>query len=539
MAAVAIGAAPASAQPVVSGVGGTQTKTSVLSFQLGQNGSLLNLALLTDIGGANIDPHGGTQAASASLIPITLSSPALHLNLSTPPISVLSPGGSGSAVSAPLTLTSLGVPTALATANLKPADLHSQFASTAAHSQMSAAEIDNVTLVGGALANIDLLASTLGADAVTSQADGARAVNIGTVNLLDLGALLKGIGLDLSTLPLGALSGLLGALHLPIAGLTSGTSLSDTVTQLSNVITNLRQTLVGATTTITSTVDNLTQSLLGKLGLPIPTVGSLVTTVNNLIASVQNTVVGLLSSVLKTLDSFPLVSLSGLLVGITTKATSTLAGSAAQVGMSPLSLTVAGVKLPLIDPTAIVSTINGVLATANGVLNGLLSTLGLPTDLLSLSLLSKATNVSQSAGYTTATAGLNVLNLKIASLDPTVILSAVSKLTGPLVNSLLGATPLAGLLGSTDAMGVLNGLLGQTASLLNGAQLQIASLAGSSTYVAAAAPAVVAPTPSSSLPLTGGNPELALLGVMLVIGTLGALRWRRVVRVRAAEVKID
>src|SRR5581483_5891351 len=125
----------------------------------------------------------------------------LHLNLSTPPISTLSPGGNTTAESQPLTLTSLGIPALLATATLKPADLHSQFASTAAHSQMSAAEIDNLGLVGGALASVDLLSSTLGADAITSQADGARAVNIGTLKLLDLGALLKGIGADLTSLP--------------------------------------------------------------------------------------------------------------------------------------------------------------------------------------------------------------------------------------------------------------------------------------------------------------------------------------------------
>src|SRR5665213_1565357 len=81
VATVMVGAAPASA--ATAGVGATKTKTAVVNLQIG---NLLNLGLLTDAGGANIDTGSGAPSAAASLVPITLSSPALHLNLSTPAI---------------------------------------------------------------------------------------------------------------------------------------------------------------------------------------------------------------------------------------------------------------------------------------------------------------------------------------------------------------------------------------------------------------------------------------------------------------------
>ena len=536
---VVVGAAPSGA--TTPGVGTTTTKTSVLTVQLGQNGSLLNLGILTDTGGANIDSHGGTPQAATSLVPLTLSVPALHLDLSTPAITTLAPGGPSDAQSQAITLAGLGVPAAIATATIKPAALHSELTSLGAKSSIIAAEVDNVTLVGGALASIDLLSSKLGADALGASADGARGVNLGSIKLLDLGALLKGLGADLAALPLGGVSDLVNKLGLQLPGLTAGATLSDTVASLSTTLTQLRNTLVGATSTITGTVDSATQGILAGLKLPIPTVGSLVSDVNATISTVQDTLTGLLKTALSALDSFPLVQISGAQFGVATKAADTVANSIAQIGLSPLQITVAGIKLPAIDINSAVDTINGVLAQGNSVLGGLLKTLGLPDKLLSLSLLDQAKNVSQNGAYTTATAGLNVLDLKIAGLDPSVVLNAVSSLTGPVVGSLLGSSALGGLLGSSSSMGALNGLLGQTASLLNGAQIQVASLASASTYTVATPPAgnPTAPATPTSLPHTGGDPALAIIGTLTAVAALAGLRYRRSFRMQAAKVRIE
>ncbi|MHB8466760.1 MAG: hypothetical protein ACYDD7_18240 [Acidimicrobiales bacterium] len=533
VAAVVVGAAPAGA--ATNGVGTTSTKTSVLTLALGQNGSLLSLGLLTDASGVNTDSHGGSLQAATALVPVTLSVPALHHNLSTPPITTLSPGGQSDANSQALTLAGLGVPAALATATVKPAALHSEFVNGAAHATMTAAEIDNIGLVGGALASIDLLASKLGANAIGTQADGARGVDVGSVNLLDLGALLRGIGADLATLPLSGVSGMITKLGVSVPGLTAGSSLSDQVTSLNSALADLRKTLVNASTSITQPVDAATGNLLKGLNLQVPTAGTLVTDVNGVITTVTDTLANLVKSAVTALDSFPLVKITGAQFGITTKAADTVGNSAAAVGLSPLSVTVAGVKLPSIDFSTAVNTVNGVIAQGNTLLNGVLAPLGL-SNLLSLSLLQQAHNVSQTGSYTTATAGLSVLDLKFASLDPTVVLSAISKLAGPSVGSLVGATPLGSLLSSSNSMGALNALLGQSASLLNGGQIQIASLAGSSTYTFAS-PTAAKATPTQ-LPHTGGSPQLAIIGVLATIAGLGAFRWRRMNQLQLARMTV-
>src|SRR5215469_3538980 len=91
LAGIAIGAAPASAS--TSGVGTTTTKTAVLSVQLGQGGSLLNLNVLTATGNASIDPHSGVPSAIATLSPLSVSSGVLHLNASVPSLTTKAPGG--------------------------------------------------------------------------------------------------------------------------------------------------------------------------------------------------------------------------------------------------------------------------------------------------------------------------------------------------------------------------------------------------------------------------------------------------------------
>jgi hypothetical protein len=535
VAALVVGAAPAGAS--TSGVGTTSTKTSVVTFQLGQNGSLLNLGLLTDVGAANTDSHGGALKASNSLVPITLASPALHLDLSTPAISTAAPGGQSDATSQAITLSGLGVPPAIATATIKPAVLHSDFSTSAAHSTMTAAEVDNLTLLGGGLASIDLLSSSLGADALSSQAAGVRGVNIGTIKLLDLGALLKGIGADLTTLPVGTLSGLLSKLGLPVAGLPAGANLADQVTSLSTALTGLRTTLTSsATSSTTSAVDTAASSALGKLGVPVPAVGTLVTTVNSEITTLQNTLTGLLSNAASALDTFPLVQVAGEQAGIGVKAADTLGHSSASTLFSPLKVIVAGQALN-IDLQAVAATINSTVDAANGALNGLLGQLGLPTNLVTVKLLEKATNVSMNGAYTSAVAGLSVLHVGIAAISPAVVSNALSTLSGPSITSLLNGTPLSSVLGASNAMASVAGLLGTAAPLLGGAQLQVASLAGESTYTFAPA---TAPSPAqqipTSLPHTGGSPELAIIGVVLAGLAIAGLRFARMSRLQPARV---
>ena len=537
LAGVLIAAQPATAASSGAGVGSTITKTTVLEVQLGQNGSLLDLNVLGDQGGASIDP-ANSPSASASLIPLSLTSGLLHLNVATPALSTKSPGGAASSNGQSLSLTSLGVPAALATGTVKAATLQSDFATTAAHSLLSAAEVDNLSVLGGSLLSIDLLSSNLAATALTDNANGARGVNVGTVKLLDLGALLKGLGIDLASLPVPSVSQLLATLGKSVPGVPAGVDLATFVTQLNNSITSLRGTLNAALTQVTGTVDGVTGGILGGLGLPVPSLSSSVTQINDLISQVQAKLVAVLTQGLSALDSAPLVQVAATSVGVNTKAADTLAHSAVAITTAPISVTVAGISLPALDATALAAAVNGALSSANTALNGLLGKLGLPANLVSLSLLDQNKSLTLSNGYTQAVGGITGLTAQIAAIDPTAVTSAVSKLVGPTVGSLLGSS-LAGVsLPLTDAMSTVAGLLKTAAPLTGGALVRIASVGSASTYALAAAPTgtVTPALPSSpgALPHTGANSALPAAGVALGLLSAGTVMWRRRLRARGA-----
>lgn len=545
VATVVVGGVPAGA--IVStpnGVGSTTTTTSVLSLSLGTAGNLLRLGILTDQGQSSIDPHTGTLGASTSLIPLTVDSAATGLHVAAPGLSTKAPGGASDVGGNTLTLASLGVPAALASAEIDPAALHSDYSPTAAHSNIAAAQIKNLTIAGGALASIDLLSSNLTADALSTQADGLRGVQVGTIKLLDLGALLKGLGTNLTALPLSTVDSLLSSLSLSSV-LPAGTSL----TALDTAITGLQATVTSTlnsnstatslstnpTTTTTNALQQVTSSLTAATAaraaaVTIPTVGTSIATVDALITQLTGTLSNLLNTALPALDSFPLLQVSATSVGITTRAADTLANSAAGVTVLPLTLTAAGIPLN-VDLAGAVNTVNTTIASANTALNGVLHKIGLPANLVSLDLLQQAHSVSQNGSYTLASAGVNVATLKIAAIDPAAVVSGITALGGPSVSSVLSSlgTATGPVLAATNAMTALNSALGQVAPLTGGAQVQIASLSGASTYTVAptAVPTGSPNAPSTSLPHTGGNPALALLGVMFAILAFAGVRWTR------------
>lgn len=556
VATVVVGAIPASAQTSApNGVGSTTTTTSVLNLSLGSAGNLLKLGILTDKGVSSIDSHSAPAGASNDLVPLTIDSNVAGLHLAVPGLHTAAPAGPTNAGGTALTLGTLGVPASLATASINPAALHSDYSTTAAHSTIGAAQIQNLTIAGGALASIDILASNLNADALSTSADGARGVQVGTIKLLDLGALLKGLGVDLTQLPLSTVTGLIDQLGLA-AGLPAGTSLTQEVANIQTAITGLQSALTSATgnstlpTALSSTTTTALQTI-GSLPAPlgaakaaavtpisIPTAGTPLTAVTGLLGQLQSSLGSLLSASVPALDSFPLVQLNGTTVGITTKAADTVANSAAGVTLQPLTLKVAGTPLT-IDAAATINQVNTTLATANGALNGLLTQLGLPTNLVSLSLLDQAHNVAMNGAYTVASAGLSLATLKVAAIDPAKIVSGITALGGTPLASVLpslglaAGSPLASVLSATNAMGALNAALGQVAPLTGGAQLQIASLNSASTYTVAptAAPTGTPITPAhTSLPHTGGNPALAIIGVILALLAFGGVRWVRSAR---------
>ena len=551
VAAVVVAAVPASAAG--NGGGQTKTTTSVLSLAIGNNGGVLNLNLLRDTGSANIDTHGADPTGSKTSL-VALSLKAAGLNISSPAIGTSAPGGTPDVAGPTVDAKMLGVPAAIATATIIPAALHSDFAPTGAHSTIGAATVKDLTVAGGALAKVALLQSNLGANALSAQADGTRGVTVSNIELLNLGALLQGVGVSPTSLSVSTLSDLIGQLNLAVNGLAAGTPLASQVSTLTSSISGLQQAIATATSTasplavppalgslITSLPTPTTVGLAKTAAAPLPlAIPTNVADATALVTTLQGQLKSLIGASLAALDSTPLVKIAGTTVGVTTKAADTVAHSSAGVSALPLKVTVAGKDLPALDATAVADTVNGALNTANGALNGVLTKIGLPTNLVSVSVLDKASNVGQNGNYTVATAGLTALTLRIAAVDPAKLLSGVSALNATPVGTLLSsagiasattaALPALPALPSSAAMAAVNTALGQVAPLLSGTTLQVASLSSASTYAAAPA-ATPTGTPGgpvrTALPHTGGHPELGILGVIFAALALGGVRWSR------------
>lgn len=562
LATVVVGAVPASATvaSTPSGVGSTTTTTRVLDLSLGSGGSLLKLSLLTDKGASSIDSHSAPAGASNQIVPLTLDSALAGIHVAVPGASTSAPGGTPDLKGTALTLGALGVPASVAAASIDPIALHSDYSPSAAHSTIGAAQIKGLTIAGGSIASVDMLSSSLNADALNASADGARGVQVGTIKLLQLGALLKGLGANITQLPLITVTRLIDQLGLGsgvLASLPAGATVTSEVANLTNSISGLQAALTSSSGGSTLS-GNLPAPVLGALNglggviptpgaaktaavtpVTIPAAGSPLSAVTGLVGQLQNSLSNLLSTTVPALDAFPLVQLDATQVGINTRAADTVANSSAGVTALPMTLRVAGTPLT-IDAAAAVNKVNETIATANGALNGLLSTLGLPTNLVSLSLLDKASNVALNGNYTIASAGVSLATLKIAAINPADVVKGIAALGGAPLSSVLSSvglaagSPLAAVLGATNAIGALGTALNAAAPLTGGAQLQIASLSGASTYTVAptAAPPTGSPlTPATgSLPHTGGNPALAILGVIFALLAFAGVRWSRSAR---------
>jgi LPXTG-motif cell wall-anchored protein len=92
------------------------------------------------------------------------------------------------------------------------------------------------------------------------------------------------------------------------------------------------------------------------------------------------------------------------------------------------------------------------------------------------------------------------------------------------------------------AMAAVGSLLNSAAVLTKGATVKIASVSAASTFTGVAPPVqatpVTAPSHPAALPHTGGDPGLAVLGVVLAALSLGVIRWRRLVAERTQSTTV-
>jgi hypothetical protein len=543
---------PAAAQ--AAGVGTSSTSTKLLSAQLGKDGSLLDLSLLTDEARSTIDsavasPEAFTRltalAAKAAIVP---SSP---INVTQGVFEAKSSGPSEVPIAGSVVAVPSAVPAVLApvlSGTIDPGKLTATLDQGVAASTMNAS-VSNLKAVGG-LVGVDTLKSVLDASSGASTSSATRGASVAGVNVLDLGALLSGLGLPLGELTPDQLVALVDALGaqtgLPLP--SGSATLASAVASLNSAVDDLQDAIAQTpTATVTSVVDSTTATLVGTvggiLGTPIVLPTDSTTVVNTVVATLQAAIdqlqtllTDLLSKGLSALDNLTLLRLEGVDVGVTTKAVETVDGSVAAVTGKIGKVLVGGIELPGIDLTATTDQVNAALAAVNTKLGSVLSIVSPDlANLVKVSVLDKATSITQEGGYTKSRAGITAATATITPpADLAALVSGLVANTSDVTAVLGAAVPqldgLMGQLGSTLGVG--------TAALSSPAKVQIASVLSASDFRVGSSTTTGAPgTGTPNLPRTGGNPDLVLFGGLLAVLALALRRFTRTPELQAVEVK--
>ena len=538
---------PASAE-IASGVGTSSTTTKVLTAQLGEAGALLDLALLADEARSTIDSAVASPEAFTRLTAIKAATSIVP----TSPINVTQ--GVFEAKSSGPTEVPIGeqalAPAALGpvlSGTVNPGKLTATLNQGVAAATM-ATELSQVKAVGGLL-GIGSLTSTLDASSAAASSGATRGASVKDITVLDLSALLQGLGLPLGQLTPDQVVALVDALAaqtgLPLPSGT--TTLTEAVSQLNAAIDDLQAsiaTVPETTSEITGAIDSTTTSLLGTVdGLtgvtaPLPTtdqtVAEAVATVNALIDELQALVNSLLTEGLAALDGLALLRLEGVEVGVATKAVDTVAGSVASATGKIGKVHVGGLELAGLDLLGTAEQLTSALATVNAQLGQVLAIVHPDlANLVKVSVLDKATSIVQEGGYTKSRAGITAATATIT--PPAALAALVSGLvaqTNDVTSLLSGAgVPVDTLM--NELAGSLNLA---TSALTAPAKLQVASVLSASDYRIAAAPAAPgAPVGSPTLPRTGGS-DLVLFGGLLAVLALAVRRVARTPEVQAVRI---
>jgi hypothetical protein len=521
-------------------VGTSSASNTVAQVDLGSG--LLSVRVLGDDAQSSIDPKVGSPAAASVLHPLTVSSNTLSaLNVAAPSVEARS-SGTQQNVGTSRDLGAAGLPAAVIKGVIDPAVLSAVVDAAGARSGLNAA-LNNLAALGGVV-SVDKISSSLGANAAKVDSDGTRGFSATNLNVLNLGALLDGLGLPLGNLSMAQISTMLQSLQdlgagSPVAGLLSSLGINSAVPDaagLQSLFTTLTGNLAIGQTTLTNIsgalcAGNLTGALLtanpalSSLGLTASTTcAQAVTTVTNAINTVTGQLTGLIPGLLAILDNTSLLKLDSVDIGIVTKATDAVSSSAATVTGKIGNLHIGGITIPGVD------LLSGSQAlTSNLALNSIKGVLGSVdpglANLVNLKFLdTTGTGVSSANGYVQALGKLTAVHLGItppANLAAILggITSANSALTA--LKTAVPAFNLAGVaLPNVAGMDALNSALKATPAaaavnaLAGGASMDLASVQAASNFVPVIASA---PAPSGgTLPRTGRNGGYAIVGMVLV-----------------------
>ena len=543
--ATSVVAAAAFAGPVTaqsSGVGTSLTETKVLAAQLGDKGSVLDLVLLGDQARSTIDPSVASPEAFTRLTALSTKSGVISaLNQTIGVYEARSTGPTEQDV-APQTIVPVALPAALGpvlSGSLGTGKLSAILDNGVASSAMNAGVTD-VKSVGGLL-GIGSVTSNLTANSAADASGATRGAKVADITVLDLAALLDGLGINLADLSVAQVSALLDTLQATTGlALPAGqTTLVGAVTSLNSAIDDLQDAVATeASSTISQAVEPATSTLLNAIPLTTPlsgtdVVGDSTAAINAVVDQLQDRIDDLLGQSLKALDDLALLRLEGVEVGVTTKAVDSIDGSVAEVTGRIGRIRVGNLSLPGVDALASASALNAAVAQVNDKIG---DTLGLVSPdlakLVNVSVLDKATSVTQDGGYTRSRAGITGAT---ATITPPAALDAiVSTITGQAagIDRLLPASAVSSL-GLSGTMDQLSRTLNLGAGVLSApASVQAGSIVASSEFARSGGPV----SPGDTLPRTGGPVGIGILAALAAAVGLGVRRWMQTPALRTVRV---
>jgi hypothetical protein len=543
---------PAAAQ--AAGVGTSLTSTKVLTAQLGENAQLLDLLLLGDDARSTIDSAVAAPEAFSKLTALSVKTaivPGNPINLTQGVAEARSDGAN----EVPIAAAPIAVPTVPAqlapvlSGNVDAGKLTASLTNGVASSGLNTS-LSDIKAVGG-LISLASVKSSLDATSSGATSSALRGASVNDLTVLDLGALLQGLGLPLGELTpaqvIALVDGLAAQTGLPLP--SGADTLAAAVAQLNAAIADLQATIAtvpSTTSAITTAIDSTTTSLLGAVGgvtgvtLPLPSttqvVSDAVVTVNALISQLQGLLNDLLAKGLTALDNLSLLRMEGVEVGVTTKAVDTVAGSVATVTGKVGKVSVGGLALPGIDLTAPLATVNANVANINTKLGEVLSLVD-PSlaNVVKVSLFDKATSVVAEGGYVRSRAGITAAS---ATITPPANLAAVVKTITDQVG--VAQTLVAANVPVPAVSGLMNDLAGSlnlaSSALTSQSKVSIASVLSASDFRLAGTTSGAPGTSTPSLPRTGGGADLFLYGGLAAVLALAIRRFGRTPAMKAIRI---
>jgi hypothetical protein len=572
-----------------TGVGTGAVSATAVRVDLGADGDLLSIRVLGDDGTSTIDPAKGTKRSSETLLPLTISSKRVPaLNVSVPAVSTASTGPEDARSVEPT------LPNVPAFSGKLNASVSSVVDAVGARAGL-AAGLANLKLAGG-LVHVPTGLVQMSSQAAGAKASGSRSITIPDIRVLDLSAVLDGLGLKLTDLSINQVLGLLKSLGVtlpgiadPAAAVAALNSTIDSVkaqtgaitAQLCATVDGLLGPLGGVTALVGGVVDSLPQVPTGGATGSLPIVGGGGGSGGGGGGGGTITVPPVLGGVLPKLGlqaaalpaTFSCSSLTGTVQDLLTTVQSTLgkvlAGSLAQLGDTAL-LSVKDVKVSLeaTATDAVKTSVANVTASIGQVKVGNLAVPGVSgLDLATpAATLDQATTAIQGAiGSVLAAVNANLANLvkvDVLKIDKVVgaagsyvhaastVTALKATLTPPALSAAalidLDAVPTSTVLGTlattvptiAPVMGQLEAALGGLQALSAPSTVVVGQLSGDATFrpvAATSAPgdAVTAGgAPAGELPRTGGDAALPAMVAVLLGGA--ALALRRLVRSAAA-----